>query len=100
MTWAKPAGLERQCRWSSAGAKAVDQPPEDLRPLLAVSRSLPEQVRHARELLTNPTNTISSIARLLGVSRATIHAHVPELRQGRTALIASAAAPALPAAGG
>jgi hypothetical protein len=27
VTWAKPAGLERQCRWSSAGAKAVDQAP-------------------------------------------------------------------------
>ena len=57
----------------------------------------PEQVEHARYLLTRPENTIASIARLLGVSRATIHAHVPELRQGRTALIGGATAPAVPA---
>lgn len=49
----------------------------------------PEQVRHARDLLTNPDNSIASIARLLGVSRATIHAHVPELGQGRGALLAA-----------
>ena len=30
-----------------------------------------EQIRHARDLLTRPDNTVSSIARLLGVSRAT-----------------------------
>jgi DNA invertase Pin-like site-specific DNA recombinase len=48
----------------------------------------PEQVEHARYLLTRPENTIASIARLLGVSRATIHAHVPELRKGRSALLA------------
>jgi DNA invertase Pin-like site-specific DNA recombinase len=33
-----------------------------------------EQIRHARDLLTRPDNTVSSIARLLGVSRATISA--------------------------
>lgn len=38
-----------------------------------------EQVRHARDLLTHPTNTVSSIARLLGVSRSTIYKYVPEL---------------------
>ena len=32
-----------------------------------------EQIRHARDLLTRPDNTVSSIARLLGVSRATIY---------------------------
>jgi len=32
-----------------------------------------EQVRHARDLLTRPDNTVSSIARLPGVSRATIY---------------------------
>ena len=32
----------------------------------------PEQIRHAHDLLTRPDNTVSSIARLLGVSRATI----------------------------
>jgi IS30 family transposase len=40
----------------------------------------PEQVRHVRDLLTHPENTVSSIARLLGVSRATIYKYVPELR--------------------
>jgi DNA invertase Pin-like site-specific DNA recombinase len=60
----------------------------------------PEQVRHARDLLTNPDNTIASIARLLGVSRATIHAHVPELAQGRAALAAGTGERlALPASG-
>ena len=37
------------------------------------------QIRHARDLLTRPDNTVSSIARLLGVSRATIYKYVPEL---------------------
>ena len=41
-----------------------------------------EQVRHARDLLTRPDNTVSSIARLLGVSRATIYKYVPELTGG------------------
>jgi DNA invertase Pin-like site-specific DNA recombinase len=38
-----------------------------------------EQIRHARDLLTRPDNTVSSIARLLGVSRATIYKYVPEI---------------------
>jgi hypothetical protein len=38
-----------------------------------------EQVQHARGLLTRPYNTVSSIARLLGVSPATIYKYVPEL---------------------
>jgi DNA invertase Pin-like site-specific DNA recombinase len=38
-----------------------------------------EQIRHARDLLTRPDNTVSSIAWLLGVSRATIYKYVPEL---------------------
>jgi len=50
----------------------------------------PEQVRHARDLLARPTNTVSSIARLLGVSRSTIYKYAPELG-GRT----GDAAPAL-----
>ncbi|MEV4108302.1 helix-turn-helix domain-containing protein [Nonomuraea sp. NPDC049695] len=40
-----------------------------------------EQVRHARNLLTRPENSVSSIARLLGVSRSTIYKYVPEPRQ-------------------
>ncbi|MFL6051471.1 MAG: recombinase family protein [Actinoallomurus sp.] len=39
----------------------------------------PEQVRHARALLAQPDATI---ARLLGVSRATIYKYVPELSAG------------------
>ena len=38
-----------------------------------------EQVRHARALLARPENTVSSIARLLGVSRSTIYKYVPEI---------------------
>lgn len=40
----------------------------------------PEQIRHARDLLTRPDNTASSIARLPGVSRSTIYKYVPELK--------------------
>lgn len=54
----------------------------------------PEQVRHARDLLTRPENTVVSIAKLLGVSRNTIYKYVPELKEGRPSL--AAAAPALP----
>ncbi|MEU8250648.1 helix-turn-helix domain-containing protein [Nonomuraea sp. NPDC048916] len=42
----------------------------------------PEQVRHARALLTQPDATIASIARLLGVSRSTIYKYLPELKTG------------------
>ena len=44
-----------------------------------------EQIRHARDLLTRPDNTVSSIARLLGVSRATIYKYVPEVTTGPAA---------------
>jgi transposase-like protein len=46
----------------------------------------PEQVRHARALLTEPGNTVASIARLLGVSRSTIYKYVPELGRPRAQL--------------
>ena len=42
----------------------------------------PEQISHARALLTQPDATVSSIARLLGVSRSTIYKYVPELTGG------------------
>lgn len=38
----------------------------------------PEQVAHARQMLTRPDASVSSIARLLGVSRSTIYKHLPE----------------------
>ncbi|MFI0349914.1 recombinase family protein [Actinomadura sp. 9N407] len=40
----------------------------------------PEQIRHARALVTQPDATIASIARLLGVSRSTIYKYIPELK--------------------
>jgi hypothetical protein len=42
-----------------------------------------EQIRQARDLLTLPGNSISSIARLLDVSRSTIYKYLPELADGR-----------------
>jgi DNA invertase Pin-like site-specific DNA recombinase len=54
----------------------------------------PEQVRHARDLLSRPKNTVSSIAKLLGVSRSTIYKYVPDLDEIRVQLTG---APALPA---
>ena len=40
-----------------------------------------EQIRHARDLLPLPDNTVSSVLLLLGVSRATIY--VPRSPPGR-----------------
>ena len=45
-----------------------------------------EQIRHARDLLTRPDNTVSCITRLLGVSRATIYKYfLSSPAQGRPA---------------
>ncbi|MFD8007176.1 helix-turn-helix domain-containing protein [Streptomyces mirabilis] len=55
-----------------------------------------EQIRHARDLRTRPENTVTSIAKLLGVSRDTIYKYVPELKGGRAMLGESANTPALP----
>jgi DNA invertase Pin-like site-specific DNA recombinase len=57
-----------------------------------------EQVAHARDLLTNPKTSIASIARLLGVSRSTIYAALPELAGARGALRSAPRPAALPAA--
>jgi DNA invertase Pin-like site-specific DNA recombinase len=38
-----------------------------------------EKLRQARAMLARPEETISSIARLLGVSRATLYKHLPEI---------------------
>ncbi|MFF3140059.1 helix-turn-helix domain-containing protein [Streptomyces mirabilis] len=57
-----------------------------------------EQVRHARGLLTDPEKTITSIAKLLGVSRTTLYKYVPELgAAGRDSLVAPGSVTALPA---
>ncbi|GAA4622378.1 recombinase family protein [Actinoallomurus vinaceus] len=42
-----------------------------------------DQIAHARAMLARPDATIASIARLLGVSRATLYKYVPELSDGR-----------------
>jgi DNA invertase Pin-like site-specific DNA recombinase len=42
-----------------------------------------EQIRQARAMLTRPDESVSSIARLLGVSRSTLYKHLPELATGR-----------------
>jgi len=54
----------------------------------------PEQVRHARDLLDRPDNSVASIARLLGVSRSTLYKHVAELAGGRRPIAVAAARPA------
>ncbi|MFF1748158.1 helix-turn-helix domain-containing protein [Streptomyces mirabilis] len=56
-----------------------------------------EQIRHARALLAQPENTITSIAKLLGVSRTTLYKYVPELTAGRGSLVAPAPGAGLPA---
>lgn len=53
-----------------------------------------EQIQHGRDLLARPDNTVSSIARLLGVSRATVYKYVPEVATGRrTAAVQAPRAP-------
>ncbi|WP_262705576.1 MULTISPECIES: helix-turn-helix domain-containing protein [Streptomyces] len=47
----------------------------------------PEQIRHARALLTDPENSVPSIAKLLGIPRTTLYKYVPELAAGRDALL-------------
>ncbi|MEV5703560.1 recombinase family protein [Actinoallomurus sp. NPDC052274] len=42
-----------------------------------------DQIAHARAMLARSDATIASIARLLGVSRATLYKYVPELSDGR-----------------
>lgn len=59
-----------------------------------------DQIRQARVLLTRPDESVSSIARLLGVSRSTVYRHVPELSPaggGRAELVAAVQAEALTA---
>jgi DNA invertase Pin-like site-specific DNA recombinase len=53
-----------------------------------------EQIGHARDLLARPENTVSSIARLLGVSRSTIYKYVPEI--GAVGHVTPAGLPAAP----
>ncbi|MEW1685753.1 hypothetical protein [Streptomyces sp. NPDC093594] len=45
-----------------------------------------EQALHVRDLPARPENTVTSIAKHLGVSRSITHNYVPELKGGRLAL--------------
>ncbi|WP_268981100.1 helix-turn-helix domain-containing protein [Streptomyces coffeae] len=57
----------------------------------------PKQIQHARDLLSRPKNTVTSIAKLLGVSHNTIYKYVPELKGGgRTGLAEAEPVPTLP----
>ncbi|WP_239514375.1 hypothetical protein [Streptosporangium sp. 'caverna'] len=46
--------------------------------------STPEILRAARDLLPNPEYSVTSIAKLLGVSGGTLYNHIPDLRELRT----------------
>jgi DNA invertase Pin-like site-specific DNA recombinase len=54
----------------------------------------PEQVRSARTLLAQPEHSVTSIAKLLGVSRSTIYKYVPELSGGSDSALPIATGPA------
>jgi DNA invertase Pin-like site-specific DNA recombinase len=43
----------------------------------------PDLLRAARDLLPNPEHSVTSIAKLLGVSAGTLYNHIPDLRQLR-----------------
>jgi transposase-like protein len=43
----------------------------------------PEIIRSARDMLPNPDASITSIARLLGISPGTLYNHIPDLRELR-----------------
>ncbi|MFD4118775.1 helix-turn-helix domain-containing protein [Streptomyces niveus] len=78
---------------TNEGLDAARAPRRPTRPPAAITE---EQVRHARDLLTHPENTVTSIAKLLGVSRNTIYNYVPELKGGRLALAEPTSTPELP----
>jgi DNA invertase Pin-like site-specific DNA recombinase len=44
----------------------------------------PDIIRAARDLLPNPEHSITSIAKLLGVSPGTMYNHIPDLPELRT----------------
>ncbi|MEU8718198.1 recombinase family protein [Streptomyces sp. NPDC003344] len=57
-----------------------------------------EQIRHARAMLADPEASISSIAKLIGVSRTTLYKYVPELKAGGRPTLGTAPVTALEAA--
>lgn len=46
-----------------------------------------EQIRQARAILTRPEEAVSSVARLLGVSRSTIYKYISELAENDMAAV-------------
>ena len=46
-----------------------------------------EIIRAARDLLPDPNRSITSIAKLLGVSPGTLYNHIPDLRELRAAAL-------------
>jgi DNA invertase Pin-like site-specific DNA recombinase len=48
----------------------------------------PDLIRAARDLLPNPEHSITSIAKLLGVSPGTLYNHIPDLRELRVGAVA------------
>jgi DNA invertase Pin-like site-specific DNA recombinase len=46
-------------------------------------------IRAARDMLPNPEHSITSIARLLGVSPGTLYNHIPDLQELRSARVAA-----------
>lgn len=45
----------------------------------------PDIIRAARDMLPNPANSITTIAKLLGVSPGTLYNHIPDLKELRAA---------------
>ncbi|MFC9623904.1 helix-turn-helix domain-containing protein [Streptomyces sp. NPDC056930] len=43
-----------------------------------------DSIRAARDMLPNPEHSITSIAKLLGVSPGTLYNHIPDLQELRT----------------
>lgn len=48
----------------------------------------PDLIRAARDLLPNPEHSITSIAKLLGVSPGTLYNHIPDLQELRAGAVA------------
>lgn len=56
----------------------------------------PELIKAARDLLPDPDRSITSIAKLLGVSPGTLYNHIPELRELRAGVVPKQLEPAAP----
>ncbi|WP_256103093.1 helix-turn-helix domain-containing protein [Streptomyces sp. Ncost-T10-10d] len=52
-----------------------------------------EQILHARSMLAEPEASVTFIAKLLGISRTTLHKYVPELEAGGRPAVGAQVAP-------